>query len=63
MLPKRDPKLQRVFGASVDDNMQEDVELLMRSWQAIVRSHRLLERQIHKPAPEPGMASKDEHKR
>jgi hypothetical protein len=63
MLPKRDPKPPRVFGASVDDNMQADVELLVRSWQAIVRSHRMLERQIHKPASEQGMASKDEDKR
>jgi hypothetical protein len=64
MLPERHRERPRVFGASLELNVQEDVEVLLRSWQAIVRSHRLLAREIHKPAPrEPSLAKAEAEKR
>jgi hypothetical protein len=54
MLIERDPEIQRLeIQRSRQENTRQDRQLLMNSWRALARSHRLLDRPFYR-APQQG---------
>ena len=50
MLPERDPETEILeLRRQRENRTQQDLRLLKESWQAIVRSHRLLDREVYQP--------------